>query len=69
MTIYVELLDEGTSCWRPVEASDLSNGRFQITGLQPDEENWQFKTGDIVACELKHFQNGSGLVAYKKVGI
>ena len=69
MTIYVELLDEGTSCWRPVEASNLANGRFQITGLQPDAENWQFKSGDIVECELKHFQNGFGLVAYKKVGV
>jgi hypothetical protein len=69
MTIYVELLNEGTSCWRPVEAIPLADGRFQITALQSDEENWEFRPGDIVECELKHFQNGFGLVAYKKVGI
>ena len=68
MTIYVELLDEGTACWRPVEACELELGRFKIETFEPEDENWMFKPGDIVECEPQHFQNGSGLVARRKVG-
>jgi hypothetical protein len=31
-TIYVEVLEEGTTCWRPVEAADLGSGLYRITG-------------------------------------
>ncbi|HZS28581.1 MAG TPA: hypothetical protein VFB76_15235 [Candidatus Angelobacter sp.] len=51
MTIYVELLGEGTTCWRPVEACELELGRFKIESSEPEDENWMFKAGDIVECE------------------
>ena len=65
MTIYVELLDEGTPCWRPVEATELRGGLFQITQVKPPDEKWEFNSGDIVKC--MKFQNGVGMVAYQKV--
>ena len=68
MTIYVALLDEGTICWRPVEACELELGRFKIESSEPEDESWMFKAGDIVECEPHQFQNGSGLVASRKVG-
>jgi hypothetical protein len=66
MTIYVELLNEGTDCWCPVEAKDLGNGRFQIVQVAPEGEEWAFLFGDIVNCRQQEFRNGTGLVAYKK---
>jgi hypothetical protein len=66
MKIYVELLNEGTDCWRPVEANDLGRGRFQIVQAAPEGEEWAFLSGDIVECRQQEFRNGAGLVAYKK---
>jgi hypothetical protein len=31
-TIYVELLEEGTPCWRPVDAEYLGNELYRIVG-------------------------------------
>ncbi len=66
MKIYVELLNEGTACWRPVDARDLGRGRFQIVEAAPEGEEWAFLSGEIVECRQQEFQNGAGLVAYKK---
>ncbi len=51
--IHVCLLDEGTDCWRPVEATPLGDNRFKIISENndPEDEQWQFATGDIVRCE------------------
>jgi hypothetical protein len=65
MTIYIELMNEGTNCWRPVEAKDLGDGRFQILGSQPEGEEWQFRPGEIVECRKKQFQDGLCIVAHK----
>jgi len=65
MTIYIELMNEGTDCWRPVEAKDLGDGHFLIVSSQPEDEDWQFKPGDIIECRKKQLQDGLCLVAYK----
>jgi hypothetical protein len=66
MTIYIELLGEGTPCWRPVEAEELPDGSFRIIESIPEDEQWSFKPGDVVQCRRHQFQSGRGLVAYKK---
>ena len=66
-TVFVELLEEGTPCWRPVEAEPLADDLFRLIGAKPDDESWAFNTGDIVRCKSQSFQNGQGLVAYEKV--
>jgi hypothetical protein len=67
-TIYVELLGEGTDCWRPVEAEHLGADLYRITGETPEDEVWSFSTGDTVKCKTQAFQtNGSGLVASEKI--
>jgi len=65
--IYVALLNEGTDCWRPVEAERLSDNVFRIVSPTPPDERWQFSRGDIVRCQEKSFQDGFGLVAIEKV--
>jgi hypothetical protein len=65
-TIFVELVNEGTECWRPVEAEQLSDSTFRIIGAKPEDEIWKFDCGDVVRCKLRQFHNGPGLVAYMK---
>jgi hypothetical protein len=66
-TIYIELLDEGTDCWRPASAVRLSAGVYRIIGTKPEDETWRFQPGDVVRCTEQHFSEGDGLVAYEKV--
>jgi hypothetical protein len=66
--IYVELLEEGTSCWRPVEAEYLGNELYRIVGKKPEGEIWAFSIGDVVKCKLKAFKEGSPeLVAHERI--
>ena len=55
MKIYVQLLDEGTEVWRPVEAVHIQDDLYRITGAneQPDDECWPFSAGSVVRCETK----------------
>ncbi len=67
MTIYVALLNEGTDCWRPVTAERVSEDQFRIADSQPEDEEWEFKPGHVVQCQLHTFHDGSkGLVAIRE---
>ena len=67
-TVYVELLDEGTICWRPVLATWIGWNHFRLSGPVPETEVWAFQPGEVVACRPKLFeQRRLGLVAYKRV--
>jgi hypothetical protein len=65
-TVFVELLDEGVSVWRPLEADHLGGDRYRLIGEQPDDEVWPFVVGDVVKCELRTLSGGITLVAYEK---
>lgn len=67
MIIHVELLDEGTPTWYPVEAVPLGNHVHEIVGQNPNPEDlhWEFKTGDKVRCSSKRLHAGERLVAYE----
>jgi hypothetical protein len=66
--IFVELLEEGTACWRPVEAEYLGNELYRIVGEKAENEVWAFSAGDVVKCKLKEFQEGSPeLVAHERI--
>jgi hypothetical protein len=67
MTIYVALLNEGTDCWRPVMAKHVSDDLFQIADPQPEDEEWEFKPGQVVRCKERTFQSGSGLGAFESI--
>jgi len=56
-TIYIRLID-GTSCLVPVEATQLDDQIFQITGndyldLDDDTSLWEFFPGDVVKCKFQ----------------
>jgi hypothetical protein len=69
VTVLVELLDEGTDVWRPVEADPVGPpGVFRLRGPIPDDEVWRFQPGDIVRCEDRQFaDNKTGLTAIELV--
>lgn len=68
-TIYVALLNEGTDCWRPVEASLQGEGTYLLSGTVPESEEWEFAPGATVECKEKNFAQGKvGLVAVRRVG-
>jgi len=46
----MQLLNEGTDCWRPVNAKEGDGGVFEILGIMPAGEEWQFAPGKLVRC-------------------
>jgi hypothetical protein len=72
MIIHVELLDEGTKVWRPVEALHVDATHYRIESVNADleDETWRFQHGDVVRCEPFTFAGGEvGLVAVEKVEV
>jgi hypothetical protein len=55
--ILVYLLDEGVDVWRPVESEEIGNDIFRIpVGVTiPEGENWEFRPGDLVRCDSRHY--------------
>jgi hypothetical protein len=66
-TIYVELLDEGTNCWRPVAAERLSEDTYRIVDMVPEGESWLFQPGEVVRCKERLFHDASRLAAFESV--
>lgn len=64
-TIYMPLLDEGVSVWRPVEAAREVDGSFRIVSVNddPEDEHWRFSTGELVRCEMRALSDRTALVA------
>jgi hypothetical protein len=50
-TIYVELLDEDVTVYRPVEATPDRDGTFRLPATAPADERWRFEPGSRVVCE------------------
>jgi len=66
MTIYVELLNEGTYVIRPVPSKEIAPNVHQLfptDGYDSELEEWQFPPGSIVVCEPKTTDNQTILVA------
>ena len=61
-TIHVRLLDEGTDCWRPVEADEISSRVFRLARQSPvpEGESWEFQPGDTVLCESRELSRMHG---------
>ncbi len=60
--MYVELFDEGTRVWRPVEALKIGTGLFRLSDQcseQMEGEVWAFGPGTTVECEERIVADGS----------
>lgn len=69
-TVYVELLDEGVTVWRPAEAEVLGHDRYRITAPADYNsvlETWAFAPGSVVRCEQLDLGDGPVPVAVEAV--
>ncbi len=69
--IYVSLLNEGVTVWRPIPARKLGDGSYIIQGHDdddPDVETWRFPAGANVICEKRRVDGGENLAAVKVKG-
>jgi hypothetical protein len=57
VVIYIPLMNEGTPCWRPVEAEPIDRDHYRILTEQPQDEHWPVATGDVVRCEPRRFSD------------
>ncbi len=66
-TVYVRLLEEGTDVWRPVRATALPDGTFELqrpVDYDPELESWEFPPEARVICAERRFADGDkGLAA------
>ena len=65
--IYISLLDEGTSVYRPVMAEKISKDIYKIKSdfYDSKDEDWEFLPGSLVCVELKELSGQEVLVATK----
>jgi hypothetical protein len=64
-TVYVALLGEGTQTWRPVPARRMDDSTYELLGIVPSQEEWQFMPGQTVECEKRSLSDGEALVAVR----
>ena len=66
--VYVYLLDEGTDAWRPVDAIPVAGDIYKLVAKHhdPEDEHWEFATGDELRCEARRLSSGMHLVAVAK---
>jgi hypothetical protein len=64
--IYVYQPDE--DCSRRVDAKHLRGNLYQIVTEKPEDESWEFSTGDKVRCMRRKFDDGKvEMLAYAKI--
>lgn len=65
-TIYLNIVDAGIACLRPVQAEHLGRDFYRIVENAPPDEQWEFTTGQIVRCQKRNLSSGKALVAIEE---
>lgn len=66
--IYVTLLDEGISVWRPAPAWKVDASTYIVlrpADYDPEDEKWEFPPGSIVVCEPRNTAGKTFLAAVR----
>jgi hypothetical protein len=66
VTIYVNIVGEGMSFLRAVQATPLGRDFYLIVDEMPADEKWEYTTGQVVRCRKKNLSSGKALVAYEE---
>jgi hypothetical protein len=67
--IYIQLLDEGTTVYRPTQAVSMGNATFLVlptSDYDPDDEVWEFLPGSLVACD-KEIKGGEEILIARRL--
>lgn len=65
-TIYISLLDEGTTVRRPARAYRRPDGAYIVLRppeYNPDDEIWEYPPGSSVICESVTTSDGKTILA------
>lgn len=57
--VYVRLIGEGTTTFRPAKAEPIGPGTVRLLephDFDPDDEDWEFKPGSLVHVEQRALQ-------------
>lgn len=68
--IYIQLLGEGTTVYRPVPSTKLYSNTYIIGGgniYDPEDEEWEFTPKEIVQVEKRELEGEMVLVAINKM--
>ena len=68
-TIYVHLLDEGTTVVRPTQGALLGGDVYRILptpDYDPEDEHWQFPPDSIVRC-VREKRDGDEILVAREV--
>jgi hypothetical protein len=68
-TIYIPLLNEGTSVVRPTQAVKLGEKLYRVLPTKdydPNDEEWEFPPGSVVECVLETLSGREVPVARKR---
>ncbi|MCL5280366.1 MAG: hypothetical protein M1376_10720 [Planctomycetes bacterium] len=71
-TIYIELLNEGTSVWRPTPALRVGPHTYVVlptANYDPEDEEGRFPPGSVVVGQMQTKTGGSVLVATSRADI
>ena len=70
ITVYVQLLGEGTVVFRPAPAESVDVDVVRLLmpdDYDPEDEDWEFKPGATVRVEARSLSHGQRLVAVSRV--
>lgn len=65
VTIYIQLLDEGSIAYRPTKGEEICPGIYKVlptNDYNPDDEKWEFLPGTFVNCEMKALTGENGKI-------
>ncbi len=68
--VFVELLDEGVTCFRPTRADPLGDDKYRLLAppdYDPENEYWAFPPDSVVRCRKEKLSGGEVLVARELV--
>ena len=66
--IYVQLLNEGTKVYRPIQAFEIETNVYKIVDNQiydSDDEHWEFTPGTVVVVEEQNLEGEDVLIAVR----
>jgi hypothetical protein len=71
-TLYIPLLNEGTSVIRPTGGVKVGENLYRVLPTKdydPSDEEWEFPPGSVVECVVDNRDSQSILVATKKAAV
>lgn len=69
-TIYISLLDEGTTVFRPTQGVPVGDGFYRVLptpDYDAEDEHWEFTPGSVVRCVSEDHHGEQILVAKELV--